>query len=84
MLGDNLNTTSVSFFIFQILIYLAENLIISYLMCRIASFYIIKIKIYKTFTVPWKNSKTGPFSCSIIKKIVVFPSLSKFAVKLIC
>ena len=44
---------------------------------------IIKTKIYKTFTVPCEHSKIVSFACSIIKKIVVFPSLSKLAVKLI-
>ena len=54
-------------------------------------FILIKIKIYfvfnyiyKTFTVPCENSKTVSFASSIIKNIVVFPALSKFAVKLIC
>ena len=54
-------------------------------------FILIKIEIYfvfnyvyKTFTVPCENSKTFSFVSSIIKKMVVFPALSKFAVKLIC
>ena len=38
---------------------------------------------HKTFTVPCEKSKTVPFASSIIKNIVVFPALSKFAVKLI-
>ena len=57
-------------------------------MCR---FILIKIKLYfvfnyicKTFTVPCENSKTVSFASSIIKNIVVFPGLSKFAVKFIC
>ena len=82
-LGDNLNTTSVSFFTAD-LIYVTENSIILYLNSCIVSFYIIKIKIYKTFTVPWENSKIVSFSCLIVKKIVAFSSLSRFAVKLIC
>ena len=39
---------------------------------------------YKTFTVPCEKPKTVSFAFSIIKNIVVFPSLSKFAVKLFC
>ena len=35
--------------------------------------------IYKTFTVPCENSQTVSFAFSIIKNIVVFPSLSKFS-----
>ena len=40
--------------------------------------------IYKTFTVPCEKSSTVSFASSIIKNNVVFASLSKFAVKLIC
>ena len=40
--------------------------------------------IYKTFTVSCEKSKTVSFASSIIKNIVLFPVLSKFAVKLIC
>ena len=64
------------------------NLIASCLNDCIASFYIIKNKnlncTHKTFTVLCENSKTVSFASSIIKNIVVFPALSKFAVKLIC
>ena len=35
----------------------------------------------KTFTVPCGKSKTVSFPFSIIKNVVVFPALSKFAVK---
>ena len=37
----------------------------------------------KTSTVPCEKSNTVSFASSIIRKIVVFPALSKFAVKLI-
>ena len=40
--------------------------------------------IYKTFTVLCENSKTVSFAFSVINNIVVFPALSKLAVKLIC
>ena len=40
--------------------------------------------IYKTFTVPCEKSKTVSLAPSIINNVVVFPALSKFAVKLIC
>ena len=40
--------------------------------------------IYKSFAVPCEKSKTVSFASSIIKNIVLFPVLSKFAVKLIC
>ena len=39
---------------------------------------------HKTFTVPCEKSSAVSFASSIIKNIVVFPALSKFAVKLIC
>ena len=38
----------------------------------------------QTFTDPCEKSKTVYFASSIMKNIVVFPTLSKFAVKLIC
>ena len=49
------------------------------------SYFILdKLKLlYNTFTVPYEQSKTVSFAYSIMKKIVVFPDLSKFAVKLI-
>ena len=47
-------------------------------------FYIDKKLNYKTFTVPCEKSKTVSFASSVIKNIVVFPALSKFALKLIC
>ena len=40
--------------------------------------------IYKTVTVPCENSKTVSFVSSRMKQNLVLPSLSKFAVKLIC
>ena len=64
------------------------NLIASCLNDCTASFYIIKNKkldyTRKTFTVLCEKSKTVSFASSIIKNIVVFPALPKFAVKLIC
>ena len=39
---------------------------------------------YKTFTVSCENSKAVSFASSIIKNVVAFPALSKFAVKLTC
>ena len=38
---------------------------------------------YKNFSVPCEKSKTVSCASSIIKNIVVFPALSKFAIKLI-
>ena len=93
---DNLKTNSVLFFIADLnLIYQAVNLIALHLNCCIASFYINKNQIiqrsctqwnctYKTFTVPCEKSNTVSFASSMVKNIVVFPALSKFAVKLIC
>ena len=40
--------------------------------------------IYKNFTVTCEKSTIVSFAFSIKKNIVVFPALSKFAVKLIC
>ena len=40
--------------------------------------------IHNTFTFPCQKSKTDSFSSSIIKNIAVFPSRSRFTVKLIC
>ena len=42
------------------------------------------IHIYKTFTVPYKSCNTISFVSSRMKKILVFPALSKFAIKLMC
>ena len=39
---------------------------------------------HKTFTVPCEKSNTVSFASSVIKHIVVFPTLSKFDAKLIC
>ena len=39
---------------------------------------------YKTFTVPCEKSNIVFFAFSRMKKILVFPALSKFDVKLIC
>ena len=64
------------------------NLIASCLNDCTASFYIIKNEklncTRKNFTVLCEKSKTVSFASSIIKNIVVFPALPKFAVKLIC
>ena len=38
----------------------------------------------QTFTFPCEKSKKVYFASSIIENIVVFPTLSKFPVKLIC
>ena len=56
---------------------------------RYDSFFIKKTKFffkifYNTFTVFCEKSKTLFFPSSIMKNIVVFPPLSKFAIKLIC
>ena len=40
--------------------------------------------IYNTFTVSCEKSKTVSFASSVMKNIVVFPALSRSAVKLIC
>ena len=42
------------------------------------------MNIYKTFTVSSEKSNTVSFPSLIMKKTLVFPVLSKFAVKLIC
>ena len=53
-------------------------------------FILIRIKliqqnrIYKTFTVPCENSKIVSFASSRMKYNLIFPALSKFAVRLIC
>ena len=53
-------------------------------------FILIRIKrfqqnsIYKTFTVPFENSKIVSFASSRMKYNLVFPAVSKFAVKLTC
>ena len=66
------------------------NLIVLHLNCCIVSFYTDKNQIsqwyctYKTFTTPCEKSNTVSLASSIIKNIVVFSALSKFAVKLIC
>ena len=41
------------------------------------------ITFYKTFTVPSEKFRTTSFAFLIMKNILVFPALSKFAVKLI-
>ena len=64
------------------------NLIASHLNYCTVSFYTDKNKtilcIYKTFTVRCENSKTVSFASSRIKYNLVFPGLSRCAVKLIC
>ena len=47
-------------------------------------FYTDKNCIHKTFMVPCEKCKTVSFASSIIKNDVIFPALSRFAVKLIC
>ena len=68
------------------------NYTILSLKCYINSFYtdiILKQKkivehIHNTFTVPCEKSKIVSFASSIIKNIAMFPSRSRFVVKLIC
>ena len=70
------------------------NLIALHLNYCIEPFYIDKNKIvqwdcilyhiYKTFPVLCEKSNTVSFASSRMKKILVFPALSKSAVKLIC
>ena len=66
MLGDILITTSVSLFIADFNLFNCEfnNL---YLFYTIESFYIIKTKNYKIFTVPCENSKIVSFTSSRMK-----------------
>ena len=75
MFDDNLNTTSVPFFIVDFNLLSCE-----FVWCH---FILIKNKLYFAFTTLLqflvKNSKTVSFTCSAIKNIVVFPCLSKFA-----
>ena len=70
-------------------------MIVLLLNCCIVSFYTDKKQIiqrsctqlnciHKNFTVPCEKSDTVSSASSGIKNIVVFPALSKFAVKLIC
>ena len=88
MFDNNLNTTSVSFFIadFNILNCKFD----SFTFKLLYPFIQVKIKLltsnctYKPFTVPCEKSKTISFAFLIIKNIVVFPVLSKFVVILIC
>ena len=74
LFDDNLNTTSVSFFIadFNLLSCEFDSFTFKLLYCVI--FILIKIKIYfvfnyiyKTFTVPCENSKTVSFASSRMK-----------------
>ena len=92
---DNLKTTSVSFFIADLNLLSCESDSFTFKLLYCVIFIWIRIKlikqnhiqwncVHKTFTVPCENSKTVSFISSIIKNIVVFPSLSKFATKLIC
>ena len=64
------------------------SLIALRLNCCTVSFYINKNQIqqsciHETFTGPCEKSKTVSFASSVINNIVVFPALSKSAVKLI-
>ena len=67
----NLKTTSVSFFIadFNLLSYEFDSFTFKLLYCVILYIVnqLIKIKIYKTFTVPYENSKTVSFASSRMK-----------------
>ena len=40
--------------------------------------------IHNIFTVPCEKSKMVSFTSSIMKNVIVFPSRSRFAIKLIC
>ena len=86
MLGDNVITTSLSFFIADFNLFSCE--FDNFVFKRLHHFIYLKTKnincIYKTFTVPWENSKTVSFASSIVKNIVAFPALSTFAVKVCC
>ena len=79
ILDDNLKTTS--FFIADLNLLRREfdNFTSKLLYCVILYQYI-----HKTFTVLCEKFKKVSFASSIIKNIVVFSALSKFAVKLIC
>ena len=85
----NLKTTSFSFFIADLNLLSCEFDSFTFKLLYCVIFILIKIKliqqnyIHKTFTVPCEKSKTVYFDSSIIKNVVVFPVLSKFAVKLI-
>ena len=47
-------------------------------------FFIPEFRFYNTLTVPCERFKTFSFTSSMIVNIVVFPSWSRFPVKLIC
>ena len=52
------------------------------ILIKIKHFY--DICIHKTFTVPCEKSETVSFASSRMKYNLVFPAVSKFAIKLIC
>ena len=89
---DNLKTTSF-YFLLQILIHYAANLIALHFNYWVILYwwklnYSLKFLFYNKFTKPLqllvKILRKFFFASSIIKNIVVFPALSKFAAKLIC
>ena len=90
ILDDNLKTTSVLFFIAGINLLSCEFDSFTFKLLYSVIFVLIRIKliqqnlIYKTFTIPCENSKVVSFAFSRMKYNLVFPALSKFAVKLIC
>ena len=86
---DNLKTISVLFFIADFNLLSCEFDIFTFKLLHCVSFILIKIKhlydvcLYKNFTVTCENSRTVSFASSRMKYNLVFPALSKFAVKLI-
>ena len=78
--------TSVLFFIpdFNLLSYNLDNITFNVLYWVILYWCYIKVKwIYNTLTVLWEKSQIVSFISSVLKNIFVFPSRSRFLVKLI-
>ena len=78
--------TSVLFFIpdFNLLSYNLDNITFNVLYWVISYWCYIKVKwIYNTLTVLWEKSQIVSFISSVLKNIFVFPSRSRFLVKLI-
>ena len=78
--------TSVLFFIpdFNLLSYNLDNITFNVLYWVILYWCYIKVKwIYNTSTVLWEKSQIVSFISSVLKNIFVFPSRSRFLVKLI-
>ena len=78
--------TSVLFFIpdFDLLSYDLGNITFNVLYWVILYWCYIKVKwIYNTLTVLWEKSQIVSFISSVLKNIFVFPSRSRFLVKLI-